>query len=73
MGTALGCFLSARQANQRRRPCDHRGALRPQLSASTISAINKRLDEALTKFARRRLTDDYPYLILDARYVSVEF
>ena len=40
-------------------------------SASAISTINKGLDETLTKFARRRLTDDYPYLILDARYEKV--
>lgn len=40
-------------------------------SASVISTINKGLDEALTKFARRRLTDDYPYGILDARYEKV--
>lgn len=40
-------------------------------SASAISAINKGLDEALTKFARRKLTEDYPYLILDARYERV--
>jgi transposase-like protein len=40
-------------------------------SASAISAINKGLDEVLTKFARRKLTEDYPYLILDARYEKV--
>ena len=40
-------------------------------SASAISTINKGLDETLTKFARRRLSDDYPYLILDARYEKV--
>jgi transposase-like protein len=40
-------------------------------SASAISTINKGLDEALTKFARRKLTEDYPYLILDARYEKV--
>jgi transposase-like protein len=40
-------------------------------SASVISSINKGLDETLTKFARRKLTDDYPYLILDARYEKV--
>ena len=44
--------------------------MRAQFSASTISAINKGLDEALTKFARR-LTEPYPYLILDARYEKV--
>jgi transposase-like protein len=40
-------------------------------AASTISAINKGLDEGLTKFAQRRLTEEYPYLILDARYEKV--
>jgi transposase-like protein len=36
-------------------------------SPSTISGINKRLDAALERFANRRLEEDYPYLILDAR------
>lgn len=40
-------------------------------SASTISAINKRLDERLAAFARRRLDEPFPYLILDARYEKV--
>jgi transposase-like protein len=40
-------------------------------SASAISAINKGLDESLTKFARRKLSEDYPYVILDARYEKV--
>ena len=40
-------------------------------SASSISAINKSLDEALDKFARRRLGEPFPYLILDARYEKV--
>jgi putative transposase len=40
-------------------------------SASAISSINKGLDETLTKFARRKLTEDYPYVILDARYEKV--
>jgi len=40
-------------------------------SASAISAINKGLDESLTKFARRKLVEEYPYLILDARYEKV--
>lgn len=38
---------------------------------ATISAINKRLDEGLSKVAQRRLSEDYPYLILDARYEKV--
>src|SRR5215467_133892 len=40
-------------------------------SASSISAINKSLDEGLKAFAERRLTEAYPYLILDARYERV--
>jgi putative transposase len=40
-------------------------------SASSISTINKSLDEALKAFAQRRLTESYPYLILDARYEKV--
>jgi putative transposase len=40
-------------------------------SASSISAINKRLDESLAQFAHRRLVEAFPYLILDARYERV--
>lgn len=40
-------------------------------SASSISTINKGLDEALAKFAARPLDEAYPYLILDARYERV--
>lgn len=40
-------------------------------SASSISAINKRLDEGLRAFSERRLDDAYPYLIVDARYERV--
>ena len=40
-------------------------------SASAISAVNKTLDEALRKFAERRLGEPFPYLILDARYEKV--
>src|SRR5439155_1426323 len=40
-------------------------------SASSISAINKSVDEGLHAFAERRLTECYPYLILDARYEKV--
>lgn len=40
-------------------------------SASTISQINKGLDEALERFACRALEEPYPYLILDARYEKV--
>ena len=40
-------------------------------SASTISRINQTLDKELKKFATRRLEEEYPYLILDARYEKV--
>ena len=40
-------------------------------SASAISAINKSLDESLRAFAERRLDENFPYLILDARYEKV--
>src|SRR4051812_17299599 len=40
-------------------------------SASTISAINKRLDESLTAFARCRLDEPFAYLIIDAKYGKV--
>jgi putative transposase len=42
-----------------------------EFSASTISRINQNLDEELEKFAKRKLEDAYPYLILDARYEKV--
>ena len=40
-------------------------------SASSISDINKTLDAQLAQFASRRLDEEYPYLILDARYERV--
>lgn len=40
-------------------------------SASSISAINKRLDESLEAFAECLLQEPFPYLILDARYEKV--
>jgi len=40
-------------------------------SASAISDINKTLDDSLKAFAERRLSEDFPYLILDARYERV--
>ncbi|MFN9920984.1 MAG: IS256 family transposase [Acidobacteriota bacterium] len=42
-----------------------------EFSASTISRLNQQLDEELKKFAGRRLEEDYPYLIVDARYEKV--
>jgi putative transposase len=42
-----------------------------QFSASSISRIVQQLDEELDQFARRRLEEPYPYLILDARYEKV--
>ena len=40
-------------------------------SASSISGINKSLDAGLRAFAGRRLSEPFPYLILDARYEKV--
>ena len=40
-------------------------------SASAISAVNKTLDESLERFAKRPLEENYPYLMLDARYEKV--
>jgi putative transposase len=40
-------------------------------SASTVSALNQRLDESLAQVAERPLGEAYPYLILDARYEKV--
>lgn len=40
-------------------------------SASSISAVNASLDDSLKAFAERRLSEAYPYLILDARYEKV--
>ena len=42
-----------------------------EVSASTISRLNGKLDEELDRFAKRRLPEAYPYLILDARYEKV--
>jgi putative transposase len=42
-----------------------------EFSASIISRMNQSLDKELDKFAKRRLEDAYPYLILDARYEKV--
>lgn len=42
-----------------------------EFSASTISRMNQSLDQELERFAKRRLEDAYPYLILDARYEKV--
>src|SRR3982750_919354 len=37
-----------------------------EFSASTVSRMNQSLDTELEKFAKRRLEDSYPYVILDA-------
>jgi len=42
-----------------------------EFSASTISALNQKLDEELERFARQALEEEYPYVILDARYEKV--
>lgn len=42
-----------------------------ELSASAVSELNKKLDAELLRFARRRLEEEYPYVVLDARYEKV--
>jgi putative transposase len=42
-----------------------------EFSASTISALSKKLDAELARFAGRELEVEYPYVILDARYEKV--
>ena len=42
-----------------------------EFSASTVSQLNKKLDEELARFARRKLKEEYPYVIVDARYEKV--
>ena len=50
---------------------DYRRASGHEVSASTISRLDVKLDEELERFATRRLSEAYPYLILDARYEKV--
>jgi putative transposase len=42
-----------------------------EFSSATVSRVNESLDGELAKFAERRLDEEYPYLILDARYEKV--
>lgn len=42
-----------------------------EFSASTISRVTEKLDQELERFARRPLEEEYPYLILDARYEKI--
>jgi len=42
-----------------------------EFSASTVSALNQKLDGELERFARQALEEEYPYVILDARYEKV--
>src|SRR5690242_16794668 len=42
-----------------------------EFSASTISRLNVKLDEELEKFARRTLEEEYPYVVVDARYEKI--
>jgi putative transposase len=42
-----------------------------EFSASSISTITARLDEQLEEFSRRGLTEEFPYVVVDARYERV--
>jgi putative transposase len=42
-----------------------------EFSADSISQINRKLDDELAKWASRPLEEEYPYVIVDARYEKV--
>jgi len=42
-----------------------------EFSSATVSRIDESLDGELAKFAERRWEEEYPYLVLDARYEKV--
>jgi len=42
-----------------------------EFSASTVSELNKKMDVELARFAGRELGEEYPYVVLDARYERV--
>jgi transposase-like protein len=42
-----------------------------EFSASAVSRLNVKMDETLRRFAERPLDEEYPYVILDARYENV--
>jgi putative transposase len=42
-----------------------------EFSASAVSRLNVKLDETLRRFAERPLDEEYPYVMLDARYERV--
>ncbi len=42
-----------------------------EFSSATISRATGKLDEELEQFSQRRLEEEYPYLILDARYEKI--
>ena len=42
-----------------------------EFSASSISTITARLETQLEQFSRRRLAEEFPYVVLDARYERV--
>ena len=42
-----------------------------EFSASAISRVNASLDDELAKFAGRKLEEEYPYLVVDARYEKI--
>src|SRR5215472_2653532 len=42
-----------------------------EFSSATISRVTAQLDEELQQFARRPLEEEYPYVVLDARYEKI--
>jgi transposase-like protein len=41
------------------------------ISKSTVSNLTKEIDENISKWRNRKLTGDYPYLVVDARYEDI--
>jgi transposase-like protein len=41
------------------------------VSGSLVSNLSKELDENITRWRKRPLTKDYPYLVIDARYEDI--
>jgi len=41
------------------------------ISKSTVSSLTQRIDESISKWRNRKLTEDYPYLVVDARYEDI--
>ncbi len=41
------------------------------ISRSTVSSLTKGIDENISRWRNRKLTEEYPYLVIDARYEDI--